>query len=135
MKKKKVVIGVFGSDCHEVGNKIIKNVLELSGFEVINVGVLSPQEDFVTAAKENKADAIIVSSIYSQNLSEYIGLREKCKAAKLKDILIYIGGNIARPNEKWETTQKKFLKMGFDRAYRPGTPIEETIEDLKHDLF
>jgi len=24
--------------------------------------------------------------------------------------------------------------MGFDRIYKPGTPIEETINDLKKDF-
>ena len=52
---KKVVIGVIGSDCHAVGNKIIHHVLESNGFEVINIGVLSPQIDFINAAIETKA--------------------------------------------------------------------------------
>ena len=61
MTKKKVVIGVIGSDCHTVGNKIIHNKLEESGFEVINIGALSPQIDFINAALETNSDAIIVS--------------------------------------------------------------------------
>ena len=32
MTKKKVVIGVIGSDCHTVGNKIIHNKLEQNLF-------------------------------------------------------------------------------------------------------
>ncbi len=34
MAKKKIVIGVIGSDCHTVGNKIIHSKLEENGFEV-----------------------------------------------------------------------------------------------------
>lgn len=136
MKKngKKIVIGVIGSDCHAVGNKIIQHVLEISGFEVINVGVLSPQSDFIDAASKNMADAIIVSSIYEQNEENYKGMRKKCDEENLKDILLYIGGNIAKKDENWKKIEKKFLNMGFNRAYKPGTPIEETIEDLKKDL-
>ncbi len=41
---KKVVIGVIGTDCHTVGNKLIHNKLKLNGFEVINIGPLSPKD-------------------------------------------------------------------------------------------
>lgn len=40
MVKKKIVIGVIGLDCYIVGNKIIYNKLEESGFDVVNIGVL-----------------------------------------------------------------------------------------------
>jgi len=45
-----VVIGVIGADVHAVGNKIIDYVLTENGFNVVNVGVLSTQEDFINAA-------------------------------------------------------------------------------------
>ena len=44
------------------------------------------------------------------------------------------GGNIASSNEDWEKTEKRFKEMGFNRIYKPGTPIEETISDLKKDF-
>lgn len=134
MEKKKIVIGVIGSDCHTKGNKIIHHKLEESGFEVINIGVLSPQIEFINAALETNADAIIVSSIYGYGELDCQGMREKCNEYKLKDILLYIGGNIGTGNEEWEKIEKRFKNMGFNRIYKPGTPIEETIKDLKKDL-
>lgn len=132
--KKKIVIGVIGSDCHAVGNKIIHKVLEANGFDVVNIGVLSPQSDFIDAAVESQADAIIVSSLYGQGETDCQGMREKCVEAGLKNILLYVGGNIATEKDKWEDVEKRFKNMGFDRVYRPGTPIEETTQDLKKDL-
>lgn len=132
--KKKVVIGVIGSDCHAVGNKIIEQVLKINGFEVINIGTHSSKDDFVNSATENDADAIIVSSIYGQELSNYRGIRKKCNQNGLRNILIYIGGNIATKDANWDDVEKTFLNMGFDRAYKPGTPIETTVEDLRKDL-
>ncbi len=131
---KKVVIGVIGSDCHAVGNKIINHVLENQGFEVVNIGVLSPQEDFINAAVETSADAIIVSSLYGHGELDCQGLREKCEEAGLKDILLYVGGNIVVGKQTWEDVEKRFKDMGFDRVYKPGTPIELTAKDLKNDL-
>ena len=78
MAKKKIVIGVIGSDCHTVGNKIIHSKLEENGFDVINIGALSPQIDFINAALESNSDAIIVSSIYGYGEVDCQGIREKC---------------------------------------------------------
>ena len=61
---KTIVIGVIGADVHAVGNKIIEYVLKNEGYNVVNVGVLSSQEDFINAAIETNADMILVSSLY-----------------------------------------------------------------------
>lgn len=131
---KTVVIGVIGSDCHAVGNKIIDYALTEEGFKVINIGVLSPQEDFINAAVETNADAIIVSSLYGHGEIDCRGLREKCEEAGLKDIFLYVGGNIVVGKQDWNEVHAKFIKMGYNRVYAPGTPIETTIADMKIDL-
>lgn len=134
MKTPTVVIGVIGSDCHAVGNKIIEFTLKESGFNVVNIGVLSPQEDFINAAVETKADAIIVSSLYGQGEIDCRGMKEKCEEAGLKDVLLYIGGNIVVGKQNFTDVERRFKGMGFDRVYPPGTPIEVTIKQLKIDL-
>ncbi len=131
---KKIVIGVIGSDCHAVGNKIIHHVLESNGFEVINIGVLSPQSDFINAAKETNADAIIVSSLYGHGELDCEGMRNKCKEAGLGDIFLYVGGNIVVGKQEWEAVESRFKEMGFNRVYKPGTSIETTLKDIKIDL-
>lgn len=134
MNKKKLVLGVIGADCHAVGNKILDYTLTEAGFEVINIGVLSPQEDFINAAVETNADAIIVSSLYGHGEIDCRGLREKCDEAGLKDILIYVGGNIVVGKQNWDEVYNRFKEMGFDRVYPPGTSVDTTIHDLREDL-
>lgn len=134
MKKKTLVLGVIGADCHAVGNKILDYALTEAGYNVINIGVLSPQEDFINAAVETNADAIIVSSLYGHGEIDCRGLREKCDEAGLKDILLYVGGNIVVGKQVWEDVYGRFKAMGFDRVYPPGTTLETTIHDLKEDL-
>ena len=131
---KTLVIGVIGSDCHAVGNKILAHSFTQAGFNVVNVGVLSQQEDFINAAIETNADAIIVSSLYGHGEIDCRGLREKCDEAGLKGILMYVGGNLVVGKQKWEDVYPKFHGMGFDRVYAPGTSPEITIKDLKTDL-
>jgi len=134
MEKKTLVLGVIGADCHAVGNKIMDYALTEAGFEVINIGVLSPQEDFINAAVETNADAIIVSSLYGHGEIDCRGLREKCDESGLKDILIYVGGNIVVGKQDWDDVYSRFKAMGFNRVYPPGTSIDATIHDLKEDL-
>ncbi|MCB2358642.1 methylaspartate mutase subunit S [Clostridium estertheticum] len=134
MTKKTLVLGVIGSDCHAVGNKILDYALTEAGFNVINIGVLSPQEDFINAAVETNADAIIVSSLYGQGEIDCRGIREKCDEAGLKGILLLVGGNIVVGKQNWQQVTKRFREMGFDRIYPPGTTIETTIHDLREDL-
>lgn len=133
-KNKKVVIGVIGTDCHIEGNKIIHKKLEENGFEVINVGILSPQEEFIHAALESSADAIIVSSLYGYGEMDCQNIRKNCEKYNMDNILLYVGGNVAPKNNNWKEVEKKFKDMGFNRVYKAGVTIEETIIDLKNDL-
>ncbi|NLW43474.1 MAG: methylaspartate mutase subunit S [Tissierellia bacterium] len=131
---KTLVLGVIGSDAHAVGNKILDATLTEAGFKVVNIGVLSSQEDFINAAIETKADAILVSSLYGQGELDVKGLKEKCNEAGLEDVLLYVGGNIVVGKQNWEDVHERFKAMGFDRIYKPGTSVETTIADLKEDL-
>lgn len=135
MNKKTIVLGVIGSDCHAVGNKILDHTLTEAGFNVVNIGVMSPQEDFINAAIETNADAILVSSLYGHGEIDCRGLREKCDEVGLRDILLYVGGNIVVGKQNWEDVHKKFIDMGFDRVYVPGTSTDTAIRDLEQDLY
>ena len=57
MDKKKLVIGVIGADVHAVGISILQHAFEEAGFEVVNLGVMVSQEEYIAAAIETNADA------------------------------------------------------------------------------
>ena len=132
--QKKLVIGVIGADVHAVGNKILYHAFTDAGFEVINLGVMVSQEEYIAAAIESNADAIVVSSLYGQGDLDCRGMREKCDEAGLEGILLYVGGNIVIGKQPFDEVEKRFKAMGFNRAFPPGTPPETTIEALKEDL-
>ena len=131
---KTIVIGVIGADVHAVGNKIIEYVLKNEGYNVVNVGVLSSQEDFINAAVETNADMILVSSLYGHGEIDCRGMREKCIEAGIGDIFLYVGGNIVVGKQNFDEIKARFLKMGFNRVFPPGTPIEEDLPFIKEDL-
>ena len=130
MDKKTIVPGVIGADVHAVGNKILTYALEQAGFNVVNLGVMVAQEEYIEAAIETKADAILVSSLYGHGEIDCNGLREKCNEAGLKDIPLLAGGNLVVGKQNFEDVEKRFTAMGFTKVYPPGTSIDTTISDL-----
>ena len=134
MEKKTLVLGVIGADVHAVGVSILNRAFLDAGFDVVNLGVMVSQEEFISAAIETGADAIMVSSLYGQGELDCRGLREKCDEAGLKGILLYVGRNIVIGKHEFSEVEKRFKDMGFDRAFPPGTDPQTTIACLKEDF-
>lgn len=129
-----VVLGVIGADVHAVGNRILAYVLEQAGLKVVNIGVLASQEEFINAAIETGAKAILVSSLYGHGEMDCRGLREKTLEAGIGSILMYVGGNLVIGKRAWEDVEDTYKKMGFNRVYPPGTLPDEVIPQLWKDL-
>jgi methylaspartate mutase sigma subunit len=131
---KTIVTGVIGSDTHIVGNRILTMALEKAGYKVVSLGALTPAADFVRAAVETRAQAILVSSLYGQGELDCRGFRDLCTEAGLEDILLYVGGNLVVGKRSWEGTEQTYLAMGFDRVAPPGTRAETVLQWLDQDL-
>ena len=129
-----LVTGVIGVDTHIVGNRILGMALEEAGFKVVALGALTPAEDFVKAAIETAADGIMVSSLYGQGELDCRGFRALCVEAGLDDILLYVGGNLVVGKQDWVGVEKRFLDMGFDRAFPPGPRTADVIAALRRDF-
>ena len=134
MNKVTLIIGVIGADVHAVGNKILEYAFSQAGINVVNLGVMVSQEEYIAAAVETNADIIVVSSLYGHGEIDCRGLREKCDEAGLRNIPLYVGGNLVVGKSDFLEVEKRFLEMGFSRVYPPGTTPEQCIEDIKKDL-
>jgi methylaspartate mutase sigma subunit len=133
-QRRTLVTGVIGADTHIVGNRILSMALEKADYKVVTLGALTPAEEFIKAAIETAADGIMVSSLYGQGELDCRGFREMCIEAGLDDILLYVGGNLVVGKHPWPQVEKRFLEMGFDRAFPPGTRTGEVIEKLDADF-
>ena len=130
----KVILGVIGSDCHVVGNRILDRVLSNGGIEVINLGVMVSQDEFVEEALAQGADAILVSSIYGHGEIDCDGLRARCEANGIGDIPLYVGGNLVIGKRDWAEVESLFLNMGYDRAFPPSCDLPEVMDLLRSDI-
>ena len=135
MKEKPTVItGTAGMDAHVIGTKILSRALRDAKFNVVELGMQVPPEEFIEVAKETKADAILMSSLYGMAELDLRGFKEKCKEAGLEDLILYIGGVLGVGRQDFKEVKKKFKKLGFDKIYPPEANLKSVIEDLWSDL-
>jgi methylaspartate mutase S subunit len=129
-----VITGTVGKDAHVIGTKILSRALRDAGFNVIELGILTPPEEFIKAALDNNADAILMSSLYGMGENDVQGFKDQCIKAGLKDVILYIGGNLGVGKHEFKDDEIKFKTLGFDRVYPPASDVKTAIADLWADL-
>ena len=129
-----VITGTVGKDAHVIGTKILSRALREAGFNVVELGILTPPEEFINAAIETGADAILMSSLYGMGEQDVQGFKGKCIEAGLNDVLLYIGGNLSVGRHDFKDVEEIFKKLGFDRVYPPACDVKLPIADLWADL-
>jgi methylaspartate mutase sigma subunit len=130
-----LVNGVIGEDVHIIGIRIVEHALRDAGFRIVSLGAQVSQEQYIEAAVETDADALLVSSLGGHASIMVPGLREKCDEAGLKNILLYLGGQLIMGGMEWEDSEKMFRDMGFNRVYPSEVPLSRVIEDLETDCM
>jgi methylaspartate mutase sigma subunit len=131
---KTVVLGVIGADCHAVGNKIIDHFLTGHGFKVVNLGVMVSQDEFIDAAIETNASAVLVSSIYGHGEIDCLGFRGRCIERGLEHIVLYVGGNLVIGKRDFAEVEQMFVEMGFDKVFSPSVDLTEVARMLRADI-
>ena len=133
-KKPTIITGTVGLDAHVIGTKILSRAFRDAGFNVVALGCLTPPDEFIKAAQETDADAILMSSLYGMAELDLRGFKDKCREAGLEDVLLYIGGILGVSRHDFKEDEVKFKKLGFDRVYPPEANLKSAIQDLWNDL-
>ncbi len=133
-RKPTIITGTVGMDAHVIGTKILSRAFRDAGFNVVELGCLTPTDEFIKAAQETDADAILMSSLYGMAELDLRGFKDKCREAGLDKVLLYIGGILGVSRHDFEDDEVKFRELGFDRVFPPEADLKSAIEDLRHDL-
>ncbi len=89
----KVVIGTVSGDIHDIGKNIVAFMLESHGFEVHDLGIEVPIENFVEAIKDGKPQVVGLSGFLTFAYDVMKDTVEAIKEAGLRDqVKIMIGG-------------------------------------------
>ena len=134
MEAPRIILGVIGADCHSVGNKILDAYFTEAGFHVVNLGVMVSQDEFLDAAVESDAAAILVSSLYGHGLIDCEGLRQKAVERGLEKVLLYAGGNLVVGKTPFDDVERKFKAMGFDRVFPAQVDLADAAKLLREDI-
>lgn len=88
-----VVLGTVRGDIHDIGKDIVGFMLEVNGFEVVDLGIDQPEEAFVQAVKENKPQVLALSGFLSVAFDSMKSTIEEVEKAGLREGLkVIIGG-------------------------------------------
>ena len=128
--QEKVVLGVVEGDIHDIGKNLVKVVLEVEDFEVIDLGCDVPVQKFIEATMESGARIIASSTLMTPTLVKMEELENELREAHLKGkIRTIIGG---------EATSREFAeKIGADAwgsdAVEGAEKIKELVVQMKRE--
>lgn len=88
-----VVIGTVAGDVHDIGKDLVAFMLDVSGFEVIDLGVDVPVQKFVDAVKESSSSIVGLSGFLTAAFGKMKETVDALKSTDLRQqVKIMIGG-------------------------------------------
>ncbi len=89
----KAIVGTVAGDIHDIGKDIVVFMLDMNGFEVIDLGVDVPPQKFVDAIKTSNASIVALSGFLTLAFDSMKETVDAIKAAGLRNkVKIMIGG-------------------------------------------
>jgi len=111
-----------GLDGHDRGIKVLASAYRDAGMEVIYLGLRQTPDMIVSAALQEDADVIALSSLNNAHNTIFVDVLDVMKTNKLDDVLLVGGGIIPKDDAN------KLEKLGVGKLFRPGTPVQKTID-------
>lgn len=94
-KEGKVLIGTVAGDIHDIGKDIVTFMLDMSGFDVLDLGIDVPAEVFVEKTKEFKPQVVGLSGFLTLAFDSMKKTIEALEQAGLRNgVKVVIGGQI-----------------------------------------
>ncbi|MDB9823485.1 cobalamin-dependent protein, partial [Deltaproteobacteria bacterium] len=89
----KIIIGTVAGDIHDIGKDLVTFMLDISGFEVYDLGIDVPVQNFVDKIKETGATVVGLSGFLTLAFDAMKETIDAIKDAGLRDnVRIMIGG-------------------------------------------
>ena len=88
-----MLLGTVYGDIHDIGKDVVKFMLDVNGFEVLDLGVDVPADKFIERMKEFKPKVLALSGFLTLAYDSMKETIQKLKDAGLRDgVKIMIGG-------------------------------------------
>ena len=126
----KMVVGTVKGDIHDIGKNLVAMMMEGAGFEVINIGINNPVENYLEAIEEHKPDILGMSALLTTTMPYMKVVIDTLKAKGIRDdFIVLVGG--APLNEAFAEA------IGADAYCRDAAVTVEIAQDLiqrKHNI-
>ncbi|WP_294172659.1 methionine synthase [uncultured Sphingomonas sp.] len=94
--KGRIVMATVKGDVHDIGKNIVGVVLQCNGYEVIDLGVMTPWTKILEAANENGADMIGLSGLITPSLDEMVTVASEMERSGMRMPLLIGGATTSR---------------------------------------
>jgi len=111
-----------GLDGHDRGIKVLASAYRDAGMEVIYLGLRQTPEMIVSAALEEDADVIALSSLNNAHNTIFPKILDLMKEKNIEDVLLVGGGIIPKKD------MQELKSLGVGKLFGPGTPVQETVD-------
>jgi len=89
----RVVIGTVKGDIHDIGKKLVSTMLISAGFDVVDIGVDMPAEDFSTAVRDSSPKILAMSCLLTNAMDEMKKVVAALGGAGLRSsVKVLVGG-------------------------------------------
>jgi 5-methyltetrahydrofolate--homocysteine methyltransferase len=112
----RIVMATVKGDVHDIGKNIVGVVLQCNGYEVIDLGVMTPAQKILDEAKARGANIIGLSGLITPSLDEMCHVAAEMERQGF-DIPLLIGG---------ATTSRVHTAVKIDPNYRRGQTVYVT---------
>src|SRR6187549_1733595 len=119
----KIVIGTVKGDIHDIGKNLVAMMLEGAGFEVIDLGINNPVENYLAALEEHQPDILGMSALLTTTMPYMKVVIDELIEKGLRDkYIVLVGG--APLNEEFGKA------VGADAYCRDAAVAAETAQAL-----
>ncbi|MBU3035205.1 corrinoid protein [Tritonibacter mobilis] len=126
-----MVIGTVKGDIHDIGKNLVSMMMEGAGFEVVDIGINNPVENYLEALEEHKPDILGMSALLTTTMPYMkVVIDTMIEQGKRDDYIVLVGG--APLNEEFGKA------IGADAYCRDAAVAVETAKEYvarKHNAM
>ncbi|MEC8806642.1 MAG: B12-binding domain-containing protein [Pseudomonadota bacterium] len=118
-----MVIGTVKGDIHDIGKNLVSMMLEGAGFDVIDLGINNPVENYLEALEEHKPDILGMSALLTTTMPYMkVVIDAMVEKGIRDDYIVLVGG--APLNEAFSDS------IGADAYCRDAAVAVETAKEM-----
>ena len=119
----KMVIGTVKGDIHDIGKNLVGMMMEGAGFEVVDLGINNPVENYLEALEREDADILGMSALLTTTMPYMKVVIDTMKEKGMReDYIVLVGG--APLNEEFGKA------IGADAYCRDAAVAVQTAKDF-----